>query len=176
METIARPYARAVFSVAQEQRDFNYWLELLDAISQLLQVKDFANAMKDPTQVADDKLKILNKLLAVMQIILSKEASNLLLLLINKRRVDMIPAISDLFVSMWQATGDQLEVNVTTAFELSNEEKQSLADKLSKLTGKQSQIKEKVDESLIGGLIIEWDGKTLDGSIRGKLEKLSTSL
>lgn len=176
METIARPYARAIFGVAQEEQSSDYWLQLLQAVTELLKVDELANLLKDPTQSAQDKHAILLKALSAIDMEVKEEAKNLLFMLIERRRIDVLPVIKELFFQMQQELGNQLEVKVATAYELTEEDKTKLIASLGKLTGKEVNLVETLDKSLIGGVVVEWQGKTLDNSIRGKLEKLSTSL
>ena len=174
METIARPYARAIFSLAKEDDRIDEWMILLEHLAALMRIKDFAVAVKDPTQSIKDKSDMLVKALADLNI--GDKEKNLIFLLIDKRRFEMVATIRDLLAKMRSDADNKLEINISTAYELSDEERQNLVAKFSSISGKQASIKEKVDKSLIGGLIIEWDGETLDSSIRGRLEKLSASL
>lgn len=177
METIARPYSRAVFAIAKDQDTINSWSELLESLSSLVQVKELANVIKNPVVQKKDKLQLLEAVLASIESIkLNAEQQKFLQLLINNRRTEFLPAINKIFTDMRRKAENLVEVNITSAYELDEAESDKLTQQITDTIGKKASINLRVDSALVGGVIIEWDGKVKDASILGKLEKLAAAL
>ncbi len=177
METIARPYARAAFALAKDQSAVKPWSELLDNLSGLVQVKELANVIKNPVLQKGEKLQLLEDVLdGVGSAKLNAEQKNFLQLLISNGRVECLPAINKIFVAMQQKEENLIEVNITSAYELDEAESDKLTKQITDSIGKKASVNLRVDSALVGGVIIEWDGKVKNASILGKLEKLAAAL
>ena len=176
METIARPYARAVFAVAQQSKNATEWLGFLENLAAALKNKELLGYMKNPLLNNQAKADFLFSVAEGMKSKVSDEQKRFLELLVRYRRVDCLPAIAKLFAISQQQAENFTEVFITSAHELSDQEKADLEGSLVKRIGKKVRIKEQIDQSLLGGAVIEWDDKIIDGSVRGKLEKLTARL
>lgn len=180
METIARPYARAVYSIAKDQDAISIWSDMLEALSNLVQVKELASAINNPVLQKDKKLQLLTDVLSSDDSAslnkVNQEQKNFLQLLIANGRVEFLPAISKMFTEMRQQEENLIEINITSAYELAAEESDKLAQQIASQVGKKASINLKVDPALVGGVIVEWDGKVKDASILGKLNKLVAAL
>lgn len=175
METIARPYARAAFAIAREAREVEKWSEFLNKLAQYVLVNHCIEVLKNPIVKHNEKMSLLFSIFDSQEELNTEQKNFLSLLLINDR-ANFLPVIQEIFMQMKQLIENTIDINVTTAYKLDSDEEFKIAEKLGKMTGRKANIIQQLDTSLIGGLIIEWDGKTLDCSIKGKLEKLRANL
>ena len=195
METIARPYARAAFATAQQAQQVQDWFEFFCELEMFIRSKQLVDTLKNPTISRKDKMSLFISLFAkagggeqtageqqTTSVAtsatpeLKEPQKNFLAMVLANRRVEYLPAMKELFNLMKLAAENTINVQVTTAYKLEEKEKSNIAMLIGKLTDKKADIIEEVDASLIGGVIIEWDGKTMDHSIKGKLDKLRTNL
>ena len=194
METIARPYARAAFATAQQAQQVQDWFEFFCELERFIRSKQLVDTLKNPTISRKDKMSLFLSLFAKAEgkeqtageqtagkeqaatSELKEPQKNFLAMVLANRRVEYLPAMKELFNLMKLAAENTINVQVTTAYKLEEKEKSNIAMLIGKLTDKKADIIEEVDASLIGGVIIEWDGKTMDHSIKGKLDKLRTNL
>ena len=194
METIARPYARAAFATAQQAQQVQDWFEFFCGLERFIRSKQLVDTLKNPTISKKDKMSLFLSLFAKAGEGTTSAATsaatsatsalpelkqpqkNFLAIILANRRVEYLPAMKELFNQMKLAAENTINVQVTTAYKLEEKEKSNIAQLIGKLTDKKADIIEEVDASLIGGVIIEWDGKTMDHSVKGKLDKLRTNL
>jgi F-type H+-transporting ATPase subunit delta len=97
-------------------------------------------------------------------------------LLADNRRLDLAPEIRKIFESLRADAEGRVEVEVITAKSLDEEQQKRLSDALSRRLGKDIELQTRVDESLIGGAVIHAGDTTIDGSVKGKLARLSSAL
>jgi F-type H+-transporting ATPase subunit delta len=101
---------------------------------------------------------------------------NFVQLLADNRRLDLAPEIRKIFESLRADAEGRVEVEVITAKSLDEEQQKRLSDALSRRLGKDIELQTRVDESLIGGAVIHAGDTTIDGSVKGKLARLSSAL
>jgi F-type H+-transporting ATPase subunit delta len=106
----------------------------------------------------------------------SEEQRNFLTILADNRRLALLPEIATLFNSFRADLERTIDINVSSAFELTAEQQQKLAEALSRKLDRNVQIEAAVDKSLIGGLVVRTGDLVIDASVRGKLTKLAESL
>ena len=97
---------------------------------------------------------------------------NFLKILCEKSAMEMLPGCLEQFRGLYNEDRGLLPVTATSAVALTEGQKQALVEKLSKLTGKTILLENRVDEGLMGGVKVKFDGKELDGSVAGRLEAL----
>jgi F-type H+-transporting ATPase subunit delta len=107
---------------------------------------------------------------------LSPEGRNFVKLLAENQRLAVLPAISRLFEEAKAQDEGTVEVAVTSAYVLKQDEADELAEMLKKMLGKQVNISSEKDPSLIGGVVIRAGDMVIDGSIKGRLQKLASDL
>ena len=131
--------------------------------------KDFINLLKSPIIKTDLKIKVINELF-------SNTLSSLTLaffkLITNKKREGLLPEISKSFISLYKKSKNIKEVVVTTAVPLDENLRKDLMQFLKKETNSEIELKEAVDQSLIGGAIIRMDDIQFDASISSSLKSL----
>ena len=101
---------------------------------------------------------------------------NFLKIILDKRRTHDLKAIVKKYVQLVNAHNNIVEGKVTTAIRLKNEDKMHLEKKLSTMTGKNIQLKNEVDPSIIGGILVRIGDKVIDGTIQSRLNELQKDL
>jgi F-type H+-transporting ATPase subunit delta len=172
LATVARPYAEALFRVAQSG-DLAAWsgiVSTLGAIGANSDVQDFArNPNVSPAQVAD-------ALAALVKSPLSAEAKNFLDMLIENGRISLLPEIAAQFAELKNAQEGAADANIASAFDLSSAQVAQLVSTLEKKFGRKLNPTVTVDPSLIGGVRVVVGDEVLDTSVRAKLQQMHVAL
>lgn len=173
LKTVARPYARAAFEVAREQGHIAEWADMLNILAAVTVDPKLKVALGNPAFSAEEKA---NALADVCAEVTTEQGKAFLLTLAENKRLTLIPAISMLFQQFKLNFEKAVNVNFTSAFELSTEQAQALAASLSKKLDRTVNLINETDASLIGGVVIRTGDLIIDGSVRGKLAKLSEAI
>jgi F-type H+-transporting ATPase subunit delta len=168
-----RMYARALFEAAQDQG------KLADVGEQ---VSDFVDAVREVPELRallvnpelDTRLKAdaLGDLLGGAD----ELVRNFLLLLAEKGRIGQLEEIGREFDALVAAEEGRLDVELTTAVELSDEDADRLVGQIEQASGRTVVATRRVDPNLIGGLILQAGSQRVDASVRGRLDRLRHQL
>lgn len=172
LATIARPYAEALFRVAQSG-NLAAWSDLVSemaAVAAHPDVKSFAsNPKHSDQQVADTFLSLLKSNI-------TPEAKNFVAMLAQNGRLALLPEIGTQFHTLKNAAEGAADAEITSAFELTDAQVKDLVATLEKKFGRKLKPAVKVDSSLIGGVRVAVGDEVLDTSVRAKLQKMYTAL
>jgi F-type H+-transporting ATPase subunit delta len=168
--TLARPYAAAVFKIAKESGTSSEWSEKLAFLSVVIQDNSLSEIVNNP-KVDNEKLTQLMQ--DICQNHLKGESLNLLKLLIENGRLEFMPQIAELFENYKAEDEGYIDVDVITAYTLTQEEEKNFATSLKAMLNKDVNINTSVDISLIGGFLVKAGDKVIDGSISGQLQQLA---
>jgi F-type H+-transporting ATPase subunit delta len=171
--TIARPYAQAAFEQASEEAAIAEWSELLKLLGQVVADPQMQALLNNPRVNRQQLLEIVT---GIGSSKLSATGMNFIKILISAGRLKHVARISTLFEQKWAVAEGRLEVNVTSAYELLPEQKNSIAEAMAKRLGKKINISSLVDQSLIGGMIVRAGDSVIDVSLRGQLNELRRTL
>jgi F-type H+-transporting ATPase subunit delta len=169
---LAHRYAKSLIDLSLEKNQ----LELVYADMKYLQSvckasKEFSVLLQSPIITADKKTRILEVVGAAGKVGELTTAFNKLLIV--KGRESELPEIADAFISQYNTMKGIHQVKLTTAVELSDELKQSISDKAAKEGGLGNvELETKVDESLIGGFVLEFNNNLVDASIARDLRDI----
>lgn len=172
-QTIARPYAQAVFELAQSSGDYRGWSEALawaSAIASDPQVQELA---RNP-RVDEEMLAQLFGDIAADK--LFEEARNFLRLVIRNGRLYSLPHVATLYEQMRAKAEGTIEAELVSAQEVSDEQRAALAKSLSRRLDREVSLRVTQDPALIGGAVLRAGDLVIDASVRGRLQKLSASL
>ncbi len=173
MEELARVYAESLFGVAKEKGTLDTVREQLGQFSDALEEdKDLQVFFFSPSFSSKEKLDGLN--LAVSDA--DPELLNFLELLIEKHRMAAVFRINSQFEELWKKENRRIEVTVTSAIELDPAIAEQVGAEVERQTGKEVELTSRVDENIIGGLVLQVGNMVLDTSIRNNLEKLRQSV
>ena len=178
--TIARPYAQAVFELAHEAGELTPWSASLDAAHALLADGQVIAYLGDPAFSDAQRLDFLTGLFekagATVLAGENKRGTNFLKLLLEYGRVDVLPEISDRFDALKAEVENTVDVTVTSATALSDGQKNEIEAALKSRLGRDISLSTEIDENLIGGAVIRAGDVVIDGSVRSRLEGLSNAL
>lgn len=163
-------YAAAFFDLAEERgvvENANEDMLLLGNIC--TSNRDFVRMLQNPVVHVDKKYKIVTQIFGSS---VNKLSLSFMKLMIRKRRERYLPAIAEAFADLYKASKGIKTAYVTSAVDLAAKEKAGVLEILRKLTDKEIDLVEKINESLIGGFIINLDNFQIDQSVSSKIKKL----
>ena len=171
--TIARPYASAVFELAQESGQVEDWSAMLGLLSLLVSDKTMRQLITNP-KVSRQQLQDLA--LEVCGDGLSDLGRNLVKILVQGDRLQYASSIKNQYEQMRAAAEGRVDVEVVAAYALDDRQQADIAGIIAERLGKQVTVKTSVEESLIGGAIIRAGDSIIDASLRGRLTELRNEL
>lgn len=172
LSTIARPYASAAFEYALETNAIPSWGRLLQAAAAVTEQKDMADLLSNPDVTKDQLFDLFREILKPM---LDTEKINFLHILAQNKRLPLLPFIFELFSNLRADYEEVINVKIVSAVTLDQKYQQKIVKTLVKRLKKQVLLKNEVDPSIIGGAIIRAGDTVIDGSVRGKLNRLLES-
>jgi len=178
--TVARPYAQAIFEIARDAGQLADWSGSLAVARALLQDRDLVEYLGNPGFSNARRLEFLTGLFekAGSQRLAGGDAkgTNFLKLLIENDRVAVLPEIAEHFDTLKAVVENSVDAVVTSAVALSQEQLDEVAGSLRERLGRDVRITTEIDETLIGGAVIRAGDVVIDGSLRARLEGLATAL
>jgi F-type H+-transporting ATPase subunit delta len=170
--TTARRYAEAAFDVARKEGQTDRWLAELQQALQTYHRDIVRTYFDDPNVAREEKVETLPSLFPG----LSQEPLNLLRVLTIKHRMHLLPSIVTDFEHQVRQARGVLEAELTVARPISEEEKQTILQRLKSITGKDVQAQVSVDPSILGGVVVRIGDQVIDASIAGRLDRLRQQL
>jgi F-type H+-transporting ATPase subunit delta len=171
-DTAARRYAEAAFEIGRADGTLERWerdlMRLRDAIGQ----EDVRTLAEHPAVAYADKERVLRRVVGDV----SREAMNLVLLMVRRGRPRAIPRMVEHFADLVRRERGVALAEIRTALPLDDAQRAAVVDRLTGLTGEQIEINEVVDESLIGGITVRIGDRLYDASVRNRLERLRARL
>ena len=174
LPTIARPYARAAFSRGLDQTDgLGTWSRILSLLAAAVSEPKVEEALYNPTLTTEDETSLIPQLMGDD---LNQDGQNFVSVLAEYGRLALLPTIAELFELLKANHEKTMDVEVTSAFEVSDQEKIELGAALQRMLQRDINIETEVDKLLIGGVVIRAEDTVIDDSVKGRLEKLSLVL
>jgi F-type H+-transporting ATPase subunit delta len=170
-DSAPRRYAEAAFQLATRDDSIETWrreLELAAAQTdgQLMDV------LANPALPLDERLDAANRVLAD----LSQSVRNLVFLLVRRRRIEQLPRVVAEFIRLDERRQGITHATATSAAPLTDIERKALTARLEQMTGGRIALETDVDTGLLGGLVVRVGDRLIDGSVRGRLERLRNQL
>jgi len=173
MASAQRMYARALYEAAKDQDKLDAVREELgDFVEAQRQVPELRELLRNPQLDQRLKASALEELLGGDE----KLVRNFLLLLAEKNRAGEIDEIAREFDRLAAEAEGILDVELTTAVELSDEETRDVITQIENASGRKVKATQRVDPGLIGGLVLQAGSLRLDASVRGRLDRLRQEL
>ncbi len=173
LTTAARPYARAVFEMAEKSGDLAEWSEMLGFMGAVASNDEVSALLARPEMAkqagADAFLKLCDNKL-------NDKAENLVRVLAENNRLALLPEISVIFDALKDEAEGSIEALVRSAKKLSKSEQEGISKALKKRLGRDVKLKVSVDEALLGGAIIQAGDLVIDGSLKGRLDKMTSAM
>ena len=173
LATLARPYAIAAFKAAKESNKLSAWSGMLSILSSASQHERVSMLLESPDLPAEVKA---HRLAEVCGDELDSSAKLFLQALAEHNRLPLLPEVLAQFEELKAREEESIDVEVLSAFELTETQVEEIKSTLNKRFDKQINIESSGDKTLIGGAIIRAGDLVIDGSARGKLTKLADTL
>ncbi len=173
LSTLARPYARAAFEYAHGAGALDSWSTALATASVVSRESRVATLLASPSHTAEQQADTMIELCGDD---LGADHRNFIRVLAGNKRLPLLPEIASLFEQLKAEQERSVDVKVVSAFALEDSTQQSLAQVLSKKLEREVKVETEVDESLLGGVLIRAGDLVIDGSVRGRLNKLSEAM
>jgi F-type H+-transporting ATPase subunit delta len=168
--TLARPYARAAHAIARDANAAAQWSEALAFAARVAADPRVQALLGHPHLGRADAVALLSPEPA------SDAFGNFLALLADNRRLPLLPEIAGLFEELRADAERIVKAKVTSATALQAAELDGIKAALKRRFGREVELQTAVDESLIGGAVIDAGDVVIDGSLRSKLARLQTAL
>ena len=172
-QTLARPYAEAVFELARARNALKVWSEMLRLIAAIASDETMRRLADDPRV---DRARFLELFLSVGGHNIDNQGANFIRLLIENRRPHLLPEILMQYEALKAEAETRVEASVTSAFPLETAQLQTLGAALRHKLGREVNLTAAVDKTLVGGVVIRAGDLVIDGSVRGRLADLATHM
>lgn len=173
LTTLARPYAKAAFEHAQAHQQLANWSAMLGLAAAVSQDDTMQRLLKAPRLTSADKAATF---IEVCGDKFDAQAQNFIHIVAENDRLPLLAEISELFELYKAEQEKSVDVEVTSAYALNEEQQDKLAKVLSARLGREVRLHTVEDAALIGGVVIRAGDLVIDGSVRGKLAKLAEAL
>ena len=170
ISTIARPYAQAVFDLAKEKKQLDSWSVTLNLLSKVVEDESVKSVIQDSKILESDKEKLI---LDICGKNLSKEGINFTMLLVENKRLLILPFISEAFESLKADEEGSIAAKIIVATKISKKETSNIVDNLETRLNKKIEATVEIDESILGGSIITVGDTVIDASVKAQLESLA---
>ncbi|MGL5005832.1 MAG: F0F1 ATP synthase subunit delta [Plesiomonas sp.] len=172
MTTVARPYAKAAFDFAVEQNAITHWQDMLGFAAEVARNEEIAPLLDGA--LAPEALS--NLLIAICAEQLDEYGQNLIRVMAENRRLAVLSDVLLQFTELRTAYEATVEVDVTSATPLSQEQQDKIIAAMERRLARKVKLNCNIESSVMGGVVIRAGDLVIDGSIRGRLTRLTESL
>ena len=166
-ETIARPYAQAIYDHSKG------WEKDLGQLELALETPEVQKLIDSPKLAYKEKTEVF---LSLFEGQIESKTNNFIKVLGESKRISLLPHISKEYRKLLSGTKGSSEVLITSAFDLTDEQLKKVTDSLKGRYGDSLTVEQVIDKSLIGGFSIKCGDEVTDYSVKGKLEKLRNQI
>jgi F-type H+-transporting ATPase subunit delta len=171
--TIARPYAKAAFEYARGANDFAAWSQALARLAEIVADPRVAALTKSPQWSAAD---VASLIIDVGGASLNPGMQNFVRVLAENHRLLLLPEIAAHYEEFRSAVENTVDVEVVSAVKLDAAQSDKLSAALTRRLKRNVRMKNSVDATLLGGAVLRAGDLVIDGSLKGRLERLATEL
>jgi len=171
--TAARRYAEAAFETALRDKTVETWRRELDAAAALLADPAIAEAVRNPSIATTVREEAVRSGLSKN---VSAPVLNLILFMIRRARIEDLARVAAEFGRLDDQRNGIVHATATSASALEPTEIRALTARLEQMTGGTVELSVETDPSLLGGLVVRVGDRLIDGSVRGRLERLRSQL
>jgi F-type H+-transporting ATPase subunit delta len=174
LTTIARPYARAAFSQGlDETSGLATWSRMLEMLSATIQNDTVRSTLENPLLTRQQQSVLV---IDIMGDELNDKGRNFVTVLAENDRISVMATISEIFETLKANHEKTMDVQITSAFEMSEEDGNKLSAALKSRLKREVNLTTSVDPTLIGGIVVRTQDTVIDNSVRGKLDRLAQVL
>lgn len=170
-DSAPRRYAEAAFQLATRDGSIETWRRELEQAAAATDGQ-LMDVLANPALPLDERLEAANRVFAS----LGQSVRNIIFLLVRRHRIEQLPRVVAEFIRLDERRQGIIHANATSAAPLTDLEVKALTARLEQMTGGRIALETDVDASLLGGLIVRVGDRLIDGSVRGRLERLRNQL
>jgi F-type H+-transporting ATPase subunit delta len=170
-DSAPRRYAEAAFQLATRDGSIETWRRELEQAGAATDGQ-LMDVLANPALPLDERLEAANRVFAN----LGQSVRNLIFLLVRRHRIEQLPRVVAEFIRLDERRQGIVHANATSAAPLTDLEVKALTARLEQMTGGRIALETDVDAALLGGLIVRVGDRLIDGSVRGRLERLRNQL
>ena len=172
LTTVARPYATAAFNFAVEQKAIVEWQEMLVFAGEVA-ANETVEELLAGSMAADKLAKVFINICGEQ---LNTHGQNLIKVLAENKRLSALPEIAALYAELKAEFEKEIDVQVTSATELSADQQSKLSASLEQRLARKVKLNCNVDPALVAGVLIKAGDMVIDGSVKSKLNRLADAL
>ena len=174
IDVIANRYAEALFQLSEEENiSKEIYSELHDVVQLIKENKDLDNVFKSPLVAKNEKIDLIE---ALFNEKINNNLKNFLKILDEKGRISSLQSIELTFKELLNEKHNILEGTVISAVSLTTEKVKELEETLSKKYNKNITLENKVDKSILGGVLVRLGNIQIDGSVKTRLDNIKDQL
>lgn len=173
LSTLARPYAKAAFEYAREHNVLAPWSEQLAIIAAVAADEGMASVLDNPSLTDEQQAQTL---VDVVGDAMAAEMKNFVSILSSNKRLTLLPEVYSQYELYKANLEKSVDVEVVSAFDLSDATAATLAGVLGKKLEREVKVTTSTNKDLLGGVLIRAGDLVIDGSVRGRLNKLAEAL
>ena len=174
IDIIANRYAEALFQLSEEE---NITKEIYNELHSVLNIiksnKDLDNVLKSPLVAKAEKVQLIETLFNNK---INNNLKNFLKILVEKGRISSLKSIELTFKQLLNDRDNIIEGTVISAIPLTGEKVKELEEKLSKKYNKNVTLENKVDKTILGGVLVRLGNTQIDGSVKTRLDNIKDQL
>ena len=174
IDVIANRYAEALFQLSEEENiTKEIYNELHDVVEVIKNNKELDNVLKSPLVAKNEKTQLIE---ALFNNKINNDLKNFLKILVEKGRISSLKSIELTFKELLNDKHNIIEGTVISAIALTEKQVKELEEKLSKKYNKNVTLENKVDESILGGVLVRLGNTQIDGSVKTRLDNIKDQL
>nr|WP_306671474.1 F0F1 ATP synthase subunit delta [Endozoicomonas sp. ONNA2] len=173
LTTCARPYAKAAFEYARDASQLSQWSDMLSLCASVSAYRKVVEMLGNPRLSGARQA---DTIIGLCQGDLDRPFENYLRVLSEHRRLQLLPEITALYSQLRAEEERSQQVQVTSAYPLSQEQQDKLAEKMAARLGRSVHLVTAIDNSILGGVIVKAGDLVIDGSLRARLSKLADAM
>lgn len=177
--TVARPYAKALFELADAAGSLAEWSSALRRAAEVVADEEVREFLARPELLADARARFVGDICGGIDdaaALGTGEGSNFLRLLAEYGRLPALPEISAQFDELRGRAENTIKVTLASASEVDAELSSKVTQALQDRLGRDVELEHEVDPALLGGAIVRAEDRVIDGSLRSRLQRLAEAL
>ena len=173
LTTLARPYAKAAFELARGRQELGAWDDMLRLAGAIVAEDSVAVLLENPDV---GRAQVLEIITGAAGDAFDDRFRGFLSVLSANNRLALLPQIGALFRALRQEAENRLSVRVVSAVPLDDDQSERMKKALSSRFNCEIELDNEIDAGVIGGAVVYAGDQVIDGSLKGRLQKLSNSL
>ncbi|MFB2873046.1 F0F1 ATP synthase subunit delta [Aeromonas jandaei] len=172
LTTIARPYAKAAFEFAVEHKAVDQWLGMLSFAAEVVK-NETIHSLVNGSVAAEELVKLFVSICGEQ---LDEHGQNLIRVMAENGRLGVLPAVVAEFVVFKAELDKEVQADVTSAIALTDQQKANIQASLEQRLARKVKLNCSIDASLMAGVLIKAGDLVIDGTVRGKLDRMADAL